>query len=112
MRGSAKGGRSEAGGNSVRNRYIVAYDVSDEKRLRKVFKTMRGYGDPIQYSVFRCDLSDKEKVLMFEALGKVINHKEDQVLVIDIGPPDARGSECVEILGRPSPAPVQETVVV
>ena len=28
----------------MRTSYPVCYDISDEKRLRKVFKAMRGYG--------------------------------------------------------------------
>ena len=35
------------------NRYIVTYDVSDDDRRNKVFTALRGYGDHIQYSVFR-----------------------------------------------------------
>ena len=38
----------------MRQSYLVCYDISDDKRLRKVFKTMRGYGDHLQYSVFEC----------------------------------------------------------
>jgi hypothetical protein len=33
------------------------HGISDEKRLRKVFKAMRGYGDHLQYSVFECQLT-------------------------------------------------------
>src|SRR3546814_3297354 len=29
--------------------YIVAYDISDDKRLRKVFKLMKGYGEWLQF---------------------------------------------------------------
>src|SRR5579871_4339658 len=28
---------------AMRQSYLVCYDISDDKRLRKVFKTMRGY---------------------------------------------------------------------
>jgi len=27
----------------MRQSYLVCYDIADDKRLRKVFKTMRGY---------------------------------------------------------------------
>ena len=47
----------------MRNRHIVAYDVSDPARLRRVHRKMNGFGDPLQYSVFACDLSAKERVL-------------------------------------------------
>jgi CRISPR-associated protein Cas2 len=41
----------------MRQSYLVCYDVSDGKRLRKVFKTMRAYGDHLQYSVFECQFT-------------------------------------------------------
>jgi len=84
----------------MRIRYIVSYDISDEKRLRRVHRTMKGYGDPLQYSVFRCDLSASERVLMIEALSKIINHREDQVMLVDLGPADGRAQYSIETLGR------------
>ncbi len=84
----------------MRIRYIVSYDISDQKRLRRVHRTMKGYGEPLQYSVFRCDLSPSERILMIEALSKVINHREDQVMLIDIGPAEGRGRISIETLGR------------
>lgn len=41
----------------MRNSFIVCYDICDPKRLAKVFKTMRAWGDHLQYSVFECQLS-------------------------------------------------------
>jgi len=84
----------------MRIRYIVSYDISDPKRLRRVFRTMKGFGDALQLSVFRCDLSASERVLLIEALSKVINHREDQVIIVDIGPVDGRGQDRIETIGR------------
>ena len=36
----------------MRTCYIVAYDIADPKRLQRVHRTMRGYGDPLQYRSF------------------------------------------------------------
>jgi CRISPR-associated protein Cas2 len=84
----------------MRTRYIVSYDIADQKRLRRVHRTMCGYGEGLQYSVFRCDLSASERILLIEALSKVINHWEDQVMLIDIGPAEGRGRESIEAIGR------------
>jgi CRISPR-associated protein Cas2 len=84
----------------MRNRYIVSYDISDAKRLRRVHRTMRGYGEPLQYSVFRCDLSPSERILLKEALTPLINNREDQVMLINIGPVDGRVCESIETMGR------------
>ena len=84
----------------MRNRYIVCYDISDTKRLRKVFDKLHGFGLPLQYSVFRCDLSLQQKFVMLDELSALIHHKEDRVMVVDLGPVDGRGGDCVEFLGR------------
>ncbi len=41
----------------MRMSYLVCYDISDEKRLRKVFKAMRNCGDHWQYSVCQRQLT-------------------------------------------------------
>jgi CRISPR-associated protein Cas2 len=95
----------------MRNRYIVAYDISDDDRRTAVFKTLRGCGDHIQYSVFRCDLSDRERVTMIAALHPLIEHREDQILLFDLGPVEGRAASCVTALGR-AYLPSERTVVV
>ena len=85
----------------MRNSYIVTYDISDDKRLRKVFKTMRGFGDHLQYSVFECQLTPTDLVRLRTALAKVIHHTEDQVLFVDLGPAEGRGDRVIAALGRP-----------
>lgn len=84
----------------MRKLYLVTYDITQARRLRRVFKTLRGFGDHVQYSVFLCDLGEKERVKMAAALDKEIHHRDDQVLIVDLGPSDGRGAECIESLGR------------
>lgn len=96
----------------MRNRLVVCYDISDPKRLRRMFKKMRGFGDPLQLSVFVCDLSETERVLLEEMVLEVINQKEDRVLIIDVGPSSGRGTEAVQQIGRITPLPEQRSAVV
>ena len=96
----------------MRNRYIVAYDVSDSKRLRRIFRKMNGFGDALQYSVFTCDLSSKERVIMEEALSDIIDQKEDRVLIIDIGPAEGRAAGVVRTLGRQARPKQREALIV
>lgn len=95
----------------MRNSCLVAYDVSDDKRLRRIYKRL-GYGDPVQYSVFRCELSPKERVIMVGVLSEIIHHGEDQVMIVNLGPSEGRAEDCVEVLGRPSLPPVRGVIVV
>lgn len=67
--------------------FIVSYDISDPKRLYRVHKTMKGFGDPIHYSVFRCNLSDKDKIELIAILTEIIKHDEDRIMIIDLGFP-------------------------
>lgn len=93
-------------------RYLVTYDVCDAKRLRRVFEVLRGFGDHLQYSVFRCDLSDQALVELKAELHAVIDHDEDQVLVVDLGPTTGRGAEAFHAIGRPyQEAPKTCTVI-
>ncbi len=85
----------------MRNVYLVCYDVADEKRLRKTYKKMCGFGDPLQYSVFRCELSPTERQLVKEALWSILNWNEDRVILVDLGPAGRRGDECIELWGKP-----------
>jgi CRISPR-associated protein Cas2 len=92
----------------MRNLLIVTYDISNPKRLRKVFKAMKGFGQHLQLSVFRCDLTDMERFEMIRALQDLIHHDEDQVLLIDLGPSDGRTVR-VDSLGRPVPRERRES---
>ena len=72
----------------MRNRYLVCYDVADPKRLRHTHSKMLGYGDPVQFSVFECELSRKEIAIMRSDLADILNMSEDRVLIADLGPVD------------------------
>jgi len=91
---------------------VISYDVADPKRLAKVFKKMRGFGDPVQLSVFRCDLSKQELILVKSALLKLINEREDKIVIVDCGPVGGRGEECFEFLGKRESLDSKATVVI
>ena len=59
----------------MRHTYIVSYDISDPKRLRKVFRICQDYGNHLQYSVFECDLSRVEYGDLETKLKGVIHHE-------------------------------------
>jgi CRISPR-associated protein Cas2 len=85
----------------MRNSYLVCYDISDDKRLRQVFKTMRGYGDHLQYSVFECQFTSTDLIRCRADLNRIIHHDEDQVLFVNLGPADNRGERVITALGKP-----------
>jgi CRISPR-associated protein Cas2 len=95
----------------MRQAYVVSYDVCDPKRLRLVFKIMKGYGEHLQLSVFRCELDAREMVELKGKLHEAINHEEDQVLFIDMGPADGRGRASITSLGLPYLGPNDNPVI-
>jgi CRISPR-associated protein Cas2 len=96
----------------MRHLYVVSYDVCDPKRLRGVFQTLRGYGDHLQLSVFRCELDDQELVELRSALRKIIHHGEDQVLFVHVGPVEGLASMAITSLGKAYTHPERHVVVV
>jgi CRISPR-associated protein Cas2 len=69
--------------------FIVSYDIAEPKRWRKIYKLLHGYGDWLQLSVFQCRLSRKRLVHMESLLSDYLNHREDHLLILDLGPADA-----------------------
>lgn len=94
-----------------RQRYLVTYDVTDDKRRTRVFKTLKCYGHHVQYSVFVCDLSRTERLRLTGRLGLAINQSEDQVLFVDMGPAHLEAGEVVDSVGRAYLPPTVTRVV-
>ena len=81
------------------NCYVVSYDIMEPKRLCRVHRAMKGFGEPVHYSVFRCDLTPKGRVEMVAALTDLIQQDEDRIMIIDLGPVEGRVEERIEFLG-------------
>ncbi len=75
--------------------FLVSYDVRDAKRLRKVAKHLEGYGVRLQYSGFRCRLSERQVERLRWELAQILDN-EDDLLVIGLC------SRCGERVGRMS----------
>jgi CRISPR-associated protein Cas2 len=82
------------------NLYIVAYDIADPCRWRRVFRLMNGYGEWLQLSIFQCRLSQRRRIELRFALGEIIDHAQDHVVILDLGPA-ASIRPRVESLGKP-----------
>jgi CRISPR-associated protein Cas2 len=79
--------------------YVVTYDIADERRWRRVFRTMRGYGRWLQLSVFQCRLTARRRAELAARLDALIHHASDHVLILDLGPAD-KVEPRVESLGK------------
>jgi CRISPR-associated protein Cas2 len=92
-----------------RTRYLLVYDIRAARRLRRVHRVASDFGEPLQYSVFVCDLTDTERARLRRRLDGEIKHDVDSVALFDLGPVTGRGLRCVEHLGAsrdvPDPGP-------
>ena len=59
--------------------YVVIYDISDDKRRRRVFNLLEGYGQRVQFSAFECVLNDRKFDELRSRLIKVVKMNEDSV---------------------------------
>jgi CRISPR-associated protein Cas2 len=60
---------------------LVSYDIRDQARWRQVYKLMRGSGERIQYSLFRCHLNKTEVERLRWELEKVLAEEDDFLII-------------------------------
>jgi CRISPR-associated protein Cas2 len=72
--------------SNAEHAYVVAYDIADQKRWRRVFKLMKGYGRWLQLSVFHCRLDGGRRAAMASSLEQLIDKTKDHVVILDLGP--------------------------
>jgi CRISPR-associated protein Cas2 len=94
-----------------RNHFLVAYDIADDARRTAVFHVCRDFGNHVQYSVFLCELDVREVVVLRETLSALIQHGEDQVMIVNLGPATHPVLEQMEVLGQPWSPPGRRFVV-
>jgi CRISPR-associated protein Cas2 len=92
-------------------RFLVSYDISHPKRLRRVAKAMEGFGMRIQFSVFECVFDAMRLEMCKAALQKIVNGEEDQVLFVSLGPSANDASLSIDAMGRPYLARSRVTIV-
>lgn len=90
--------------------YLVCYDITQPKRWRKIYKTMKGYGVWLQLSVFQCRLNRQNLLRMTDTLTELMNADEDHVMIIDVGPAESITIR-VESFGR-SFHPIERRAVI
>lgn len=64
---------------TARRVWIIAYDISDPKRLGRIYRLMLKRGIPQQRSIFRATISTNEAQKLLAELAALIDSKEDDV---------------------------------
>ncbi len=91
--------------------YIVAYDISDPKRWRRVFKLMKGYGEWLQLSVFQCRMCRRRHAELVAMLGEIILNEHDYLIMLDLGLADSIKPRVIS-LGKTFQPIIREAVIV
>lgn len=95
-----------------RNVFVITYDIADDRRRTAVYQFLRGWGDHLQYSVFRVVLGRADRMRVRTGLDELIDHHADQILFLDLGPYEGRARGAVESLGVAYTHPERHAVVV
>ncbi len=95
-------------GKTKRTLYVIAYDIANDRRRTKIHKTLSGFGEWTQFSLFECHLSEKEMLRLRERLDKLIKPEHDNVRFYPLC------TACmakVDTVGSPKPAEKEVIIV-
>lgn len=67
-----------------RHLFIAAYDIRDNKRLRKALKVVRAYASGGQKSVFECFLTTAERSTLLTDIKDAIDADEDRFFLLKL----------------------------
>jgi len=87
--------------------YVIAYDISDDRRRTKVHKVLSGFGRWTQYSLFECHLTPRQMVMLREKLDRHLK-EEDSVRIYPLC------ADCmakVDTVGGPKPGEEEVYIV-
>lgn len=88
----------------AKNWYLIAYDIRCSKRWRKAYKLLQGYGERLQYSIFRCWLTQRDQEKLRWELEQILA-PEDALLLLRLS---NRCVEGVQMYNRPGAWPLPE----
>lgn len=91
--------------------YFVVYDIASNKRWRKIYKMMQGYGEWVQLSVFQCQLSKTRYTQLLADCDQLIHHDDDHIVIIDVGTAEWLEPRIVS-MGKRKVLPVKREVVI
>ncbi len=49
---------------SRKQRWVIAYDISDHRQRRLIHKLLKDHGQRVQFSVFECELSKQQRLTL------------------------------------------------
>ena len=93
---------------------LITYDVdtiseTGEKRLRKVAKLCRDYGQRVQNSVFECRLTEAQFVILKNKISSIIDNELDNVRFYLLG---NNWNRRIETIGKNNLVDLDEELII
>lgn len=82
--------------------YLIAYDITDDRRRHRIAKLLEGYGTRSQYSLFECHLTPHQLRRLRHRLDRHLNHDTDRLAIYPIA---ANLEPKIQRLGQQTTAP-------
>lgn len=99
-----------------RQRYLIAYDIADPRRLQRVAHTVERIGIRLQYSLFLAQLTPRQRQKLLDELRQLIDPKADDLRFYPLPARSAliwlgkgHWPEGVQLLGTALPALTHQT---
>jgi CRISPR-associated protein Cas2 len=78
--------------------FIISYDISNSKRLRKLAKELEKFAIRIQYSVFYVPSVSQEMLFdIIETINEIIDTNEDDVRIYTVLDPGFKLGQAVDL---------------
>ena len=90
--------------------YVIVYDITDDKRRKKVAELLEGYGERVQYSVFECVLNKRQYQQLAHRLKKRINLEEDSIRIYPVTKSSLQQSQTWGV-GKQITKPPRSTII-
>ncbi len=63
---------------------VVSYDISDDAKRNKIAEVLKDYGWRVQYSVFECQLEQKELKAFVQEIKPLVDSRVDKLRIYRI----------------------------
>lgn len=94
------------------HRYLIAYDIPDDRRRTRIAKTLSSYGERMQFSVFLVDLSQAALVTLTDSIEEQMDRSEDSLLICDLGTSTDANRRSIRYLGSQAEMPKPQSFIV
>lgn len=58
---------------------LITYDIPDNRRRTRIHKELQNFGQWVQYSVFECDLNERQRARLRHRLEQLLKADEDSI---------------------------------